>query len=514
MAIQPFNQPQFGMQQQQQGQQPQTKRQRGTGFTNIGRMLGANVGAGQQMAQQVGKNIGAQAGQVQQGALKSQQAFKTGFEAAKEKGLEDISKVSGLAGQVGEAGQVGTNLSGMSEEEAKKLGQKFAETQYTGPMGLEGQVGQRAQSLKGLGQQALTGQRELIGSTLARRGPYTRGQSLLDVSLVGQDKAAQEALRASALEAMRTGAQAQQQEAAAKSLAEGAQALIGGDKKTGSLKAEVESQLTKSQENLKEAATKQAEEFIQEGKKFSDALTNLKNNPNDLSKDDIELLKKAEEFGVDLSTQVDSRHADLLKQTLGDISTTGNFTRAGGLYYTPEQQNALRNIQLFGQEKLNVPEFNKNLFASTAEESAKRIKEQHSKNISDIENRLVSNASRFVHPSLSNMFDPSVKRYDFLNPENKGKILQIDPSRPRIDQILLNEIAMYNHHAGTARDNDSRKTAANTRDRLISEYNKYKNEMKVELDRQKFGETLGDYLKSITGNKIIKTPPKKPITIK
>lgn len=361
MAIQPFNQPQFGMQQQQQGQQPQAKRQRGTGFTNIGRMLGANIGAGQQMAQQVGKTIGAQAGQVQQGALKSQQAFKTGFEAAKEKGLQDIGKVSGLAGQVGETGQVGTGLSGMSEEEAKRLGQQFAETKYTGPMGLEGQVGQRAQSLKGLGQQAITGQRELIGSTLARRGPYTRGQSLLDTSLVGQDKAAQEALRASALEAMRTGTQAQQQEAAAKSLVEGAQALIGGDQQKGSLKAEAEKQLLGGMGAIEEAGKKQAESFSKEAGRVQelmagtakDASGNLITSESQLSEEDKNLIENINRFmpkGMEGLEDLYVTDENRRKAILGDISSKLSMD-VGGKKYEGGQKEALRNLALLTRQE-------------------------------------------------------------------------------------------------------------------------------------------------------------------
>jgi hypothetical protein len=359
MAIQPFTPPQFSAQQQEQ--QPQAKRQRGTGFTNIGRMLGANIGAGQQMGQRLGEVVGSQAGKVKEGVEKSAQQFRTGYEEAKKEGLGTIGRVGGLIGQVGDegkvqSGEVGTGISGMSEEEAKKLGEQFANVKYAGPTQIGGQIGSRASALKGLAQGALTGQRNVLGSALGRTGPYSRGQSILDTALLGQDIAGQQAIRAANLEAARTAAMAQQQEQVAQNLAQQAQGLLGtGQPKSSSLKSQIEGKMLEAESGISEAAKKQAEQYYEEGSEFTKLLNKIASSTTEEPLEYSELTEKQKELleggygklGLGNIEQMSGLTSDEKKSVLNTL--TQGFARQPNVSrFEQGQREALRNLQLLG----------------------------------------------------------------------------------------------------------------------------------------------------------------------
>jgi hypothetical protein len=378
MAIQPFTPPQFGAQQQEQ--QPQAKRQRGTGFTNIGKMLGANIGAGQQMGQKIGQVVGSQAGKVKEGVEKSAQQFRTGYEEAKKEGLGTIGQVGSLVGQVGEGGKIGSGISGMSEEEAKKLGEQFANVKYAGPTQIGGQIGTRASALKGLAQGALTGQRNVLGSTLGRIGPYSRGQSILDTTLLGQDIAGQQAIRAANLEAARTAAMAQQEEQVAQNLAKQAQGLLGtGQPRSSSLKSEIEGKMLEAEGKISESAKKQAQDYYSDAQRLQKLMTDIndkKFDPSKITEKDIELINRMEDFGINTEMYIDPRErfAELSKNVLADIAAKGNVTYAGQSKISKDQESALKNISLM--QKKEAPkseEFKTNLFKDTEGEVADQL---------------------------------------------------------------------------------------------------------------------------------------------
>lgn len=180
--------PQFGQQVGaiDAGQQVQQKGPQGSGsFTNLQKILGANVGAGTQMAQRVGQTAQQQAGQVsklqeqaktpvqqtlQQEKTKQSEAEKIGQAVQAAKSTEDINKVIGT---------YGANISGLTG----------------GTQNLE----QAGQTLINLGAKAGTGLAGLqttgrqLGSEAGRAGllqqlykkpTYTKGMSALDQALM------------------------------------------------------------------------------------------------------------------------------------------------------------------------------------------------------------------------------------------------------------------------------------------------------------------------------------------
>lgn len=353
MAIQPFTPSQFNTQQQES---VQPKRQRGTGFTNIGRLLGANIGAGQQMGQRIGQTIGSKAGEIGTGVGESFKQFQAGRETGLAGAKKKIEEIGSYGSQIGEGGEVSGGISGLTEEQAKKAGEEFASAKYTGPTELAGGFGKKAAALKELGQGALGSQRSILGSTLAQKGPYTKGQSLLDVSLLGQSKEAQQAIRGSALEAMRAATQAQQKEQIAKNLAQSAKELVGGDQEKGALREEAEKKLLTGESAIQEAAKKQAEQYYKEAGTVQNLMNKITSGTitdySELSQDELQALDKLGTYGLTNIEQIAALDPNQLKSVFNTLSQ-GYANQPGISKFLNGQQEALRNLALLrGQKEL------------------------------------------------------------------------------------------------------------------------------------------------------------------
>jgi hypothetical protein len=383
---------------QLQEQQPMGKRQAGTGFTNIGRILQANVGAGQQMGQQIGASMGAQAGMVKAGAEQSAKQFKQQTEEAKNKALADIRN-AGQYANVG-VGQLPGTLSGMTDKEASDYYEKMKNASYSGGMGM-GNINQlqaQAGGLIGMGKAGMggqLGQRELLRSMVAQGGPYSRGQSILDATLLGQNRAAQQAIQAGTQQALQAG-----QDVGSK-IAEAGQ--IGQQ-----AKSEVELQkqkttqgLLSSLQNIKSEAEKQATDVTGEGARLKDILSQYAADEKNvvLSDADKEILGNIEKFGIDPNLLVMTNDEAVNKQILNNIINSANLSGAGKYKYTDEQQRAAKNLALMtGQtdvaKGIEESKFNQNIF-SGANSAIKSTTKQPT----DVRNQLIKDLN--LDPNVS-----------------------------------------------------------------------------------------------------------------
>lgn len=190
------NQPQPPQQQGpvQANQSPLGRKTQGTGFTNLSKVLGANVRSniGQTFGSALGRNIQGQ--QQQFGKVRSQfqqGAAQNTLDTEQNKQLRQ-QQLQGLVapGQVSTAETTGTY--NVSPEIAETFA-KFRGGQYTGPKELEGSGALMAQGqqLQGLGQQFGTqaGRFGLLKQTIAR-GPYAQGQQRLDDLLLSSQRQA------------------------------------------------------------------------------------------------------------------------------------------------------------------------------------------------------------------------------------------------------------------------------------------------------------------------------------
>lgn len=384
--FQQFQQPQQQKQFQDQDQdlQPVGKRQKGTGFTNIGRILGANVGAGERMGRQVGQAIGAKAGQAQAGVTQAQEQFQT----EKAKGL---AEATGAIEGVGKYLEDTAGLAGMSEEQAKAARERFLKQgQYAGPKGLEqeAQLRARAEALGNvatMGMAGRGGRQQLARSIVAGPGMYTRGQSVLDTALLGQSAAAQKAIEEGTRQAVGT------QQDITKSIASAQEQAKATESALGKQKAEVAKKVGEQFEQVGAEGEKAAQQFADDINRFKQLLTAEKSTDKDgnvIYKDpvtkniinvtdrDRELVSNPEQFGLSGSIELDRfsgeinpEYENLTKGVLGDIASQGAFTYQKGMRrYTPEQEAIARNLALFkGETPQEYKPFETDIFKTSGE---------------------------------------------------------------------------------------------------------------------------------------------------
>ena len=199
---------------------PPAVAQRGTGFTNIGKILQANVGGRTAQAvtsgvQQVGQKAGQAIGQARQ-------QFGQAMQKADIGSPEQQKELQGVLSRVQQGGQP-------TEAEVTKFGQ-YLKGQYTGPMSLsqagDQTLGMQAQQAQQLGQFLGTpqGKGALLERFAAGAGQkYSAGQKMLDLALLGQQGSSQ-ALRQARQQALSVAGQYQTAEQAAQTQAQEAQA--------------------------------------------------------------------------------------------------------------------------------------------------------------------------------------------------------------------------------------------------------------------------------------------------
>ena len=329
---------------------PEGRRQKGTGFTNIQNLLQANVGAGGVMGAGIASGLGQKAGQLRQDVQSAGQQFGQQYLQQKDKTLGQGGSVAGIGGYLtGEQ-----DVSGLSEEEAKKLGKDLAEAQYTGPTELANQQNllSRAgnvQALSTLAGMGGIGQGRLLQGSATRRGAYTRGQGLLDQYLIGQDVGAQQAIREASAQAAGAAQQAQTGVDVAAQQAEGLKASIEAQKE--STKQEVLKALAGSEE----AATQSAKQYLAQAERIKNALSAMAGGDGipleELNSEDLAALQNLQAYGIDPATVTT---ADDLSNLLKGISSSA-LTQFSGQkrYLTDAEQKAARNLALIsGQQDI------------------------------------------------------------------------------------------------------------------------------------------------------------------
>jgi len=364
MPIITNQQPNAMQQQDPQQASPQGRRQRGTGFTNIRNLLQANVGAGGVMGAGLASGLGQKAGQLSRDVQTAGQQFGQQYQQQKEKTLGQGGSVAGIGGYL----TGGQDVSGLSEEEAQRLGKGLAEAQYAGPtelanqqslLGRAGNV-QALSTLAGLGG---IGQGRLLQGSATRRGAYTRGQGLLDQYLVGQDVGAQQAIKAASAEAAGAAQQAQTSADVAAQQAEGLKTSIEAQKES------TRQEVLKALAGTQEQATQGAKQFLAQADRIKQAITSMGGekgiNLDQLNDEDLALLRKLSEYGID---EAELTEADDLSGLLKQIAASGNVGFTGQQRYgTDAEQRAARNLALLsGQgdvaKKISETEFDPKVF--------------------------------------------------------------------------------------------------------------------------------------------------------
>lgn len=337
----PINQP---TQQQQIDEGEAKKRQRGTGFTNINRILGANVGAGQRMGSAIGGQLGQQAEQVRKGIEQGQSQFEAGLKEGTSKEKQKIGAAEGAVSGIMQPTPTAPTVN------YQDIGNALRGAEYTGPTNIQDiqQQQQRAANLASLGRLSglSGGQEQLLRTQVAGRGRYGLGQSALDAMLLGKE--GQKQLEAARSQTGAVASQAGQSEAMAQSQAQAAQSAIEANKLATLQK------IQKEYGGIDEKGAEQAKQFVSdvnELKKLFDprnftqeqlGLIQQGKNPEALK-----LLERAEagEFGdiKGLMGQLYAGDKNSLQSTLNAIVNSIN-PQVGGRYYKDQQQTQAQHL--------------------------------------------------------------------------------------------------------------------------------------------------------------------------
>lgn len=292
------------------------KRQRGTGFTNIQRILGANVGAGQQMAGSIAGGI-TSAGQQTMGKLgEAEQKFQTGFQKAVSPIAGTAASAASLARGPGESVEDYSKRLASSGVDYAKIGQMVKQMQYTGPKGYEGVGGLLGSAIGASKLGGFTGseagQRLLLNQFVGGRQGYTKGQSALDQMLLGQSGEAQRQLQQARQSISGIPSEVLRSTEAASRLASGMQHGIEEQK------SELEKNIQTSIGELQETGKRAAEQYSKEVSRLSELF----------SSDDGS--KKIGKIMTDQGTVFDPRQAEIDKKLLQNLQKYGIDVKALG----------------------------------------------------------------------------------------------------------------------------------------------------------------------------------------
>ncbi len=202
-------------------QQPQnkqnTRRERGTGFTNLKRILGANVGAGEKIGSAIGGIVGNRTNQFQTQTQSGLQNFKTKADSAmgeaksalapgevySREGSEIFERTPGMSDEDFNTGKAAADtayrqrIAGL-ETPTDEQANTFSNAAYAGPKDVENRQGltQTGQSLRGLGSSLgrSSGRFGMLKS-IAAPGPYGLGSRSLDNALLGTSKSGLSAIQ-------------------------------------------------------------------------------------------------------------------------------------------------------------------------------------------------------------------------------------------------------------------------------------------------------------------------------
>lgn len=191
---------------------PQTQQPKGSGFVNLGRILGANVNNRLSSAINQGLNKGSdevKSNLQQIGGQFQNQANQANLASDQNKAVRDQALLN--------IGQGNTNI----DDKLKSQFEQFRSGQYAGPTELDptrtAQVSNKAQELQSYGKSLQgTGDKSGVLQAFAGKGNYTQGEQKLDSLLLGKGPNAKENLAAGRKATQGLGQQiAQQQNAAA-----------------------------------------------------------------------------------------------------------------------------------------------------------------------------------------------------------------------------------------------------------------------------------------------------------
>ena len=401
--------PASGVAASQQTQQSTQPKRKGTGFTNLARILQASQGS--KLGQAVAGGITGQAQQVQSGVRSAQEQFRKEAKTEAEKLNEE--KRTNIIKTASETGELGENDQG--------LFQTFLSGEYKGPMQLanQQQLAAQAQQAENLGRLASgvgsrsgtdQGGRQELLRRFAGGADYTSGQRKLDESILARDKeanlaAAARQTRGVAEQAQRAGltaqAEAQQYKNLAKIFAKKTRDDILAAKEPVSNELDIQLQAIKDKEDAKS-------KFYDNLNKEIAISDTLKESP-ELKKQRLNsLLVSAKESGY------------ISEQDLADLTTSVDMTKTEPYIQTQGKINSLTSE--IDDIWKRLYQSNQGWYGTERQKEAQRLEKRRNDLIQQREDE-IANLSALKVPISSNLLDRAIQSGIDLNQLTKDSSL-------------------------------------------------------------------------------------------
>ena len=334
------------------------KRKIGTGFTNINRILKANVGAGQQMAGKIAQGVQTAGQNVQTQLGQSQQKFKEGFAQSTTPVLGSIAQAGGLVKQPGETDEQYANRIKNSQINYSEIGRQVSGAKYGGPSSIEDSnklLGSAVSAGKlGLLSSSGLGQQQLVKQFVAGRQGYSKGQGALDQLLLSQSPEAQRQFQ----EARQSVSNIPQniRESILSSAAQAQSAEKGIEEE----KTKVLKDIQSSAIGIEERAKQQAQSYSNKAKRLAELLGDETlfgmakgekgtQYSGEQAEIDRQLLKNLKDFGIDVNATMYTSDKDNAIKQLKEIAQSGQTNV--NTRYSDAQREALKRLSEFQQDQ-------------------------------------------------------------------------------------------------------------------------------------------------------------------
>lgn len=365
-----------------------SQKQKGTGFTNIGKVLNANQGVGEKLGQKIGGGLSDQANSVREGIQSSQNKFTNQMGTAAGQANNAINAGATYARQAGENDSDYANrVSAGQNVDYSQIGKNLASAAYSGPMGLENanQLNSQASNTAALGRLAgnSAGQSQLLRSQVAQRGNYTTGQNALDSLLLGQG--GQKAVQTGRASTNGINQLSNNAILNANNQANVTQSAI--DKSKVNAIQGLQNSLTGAGDEtsnnilgLNTLAKNQAKDFQDKSSRLGQIVRG-EINPSDMTEDDLNLVNSAGDYGIDLGSNLYRKGDDAagINSALGQLGQVSSDL--GSSRYIGNQQNAAQNLaKLLGdtqsQKEIADNKFDSDAFKTKESDALKSMNDQ------------------------------------------------------------------------------------------------------------------------------------------
>lgn len=390
------NQPQQpGQPQDNTEQNSQNRKQQGTGFVGIGKMLNANQGAGQKEGAAIGSGLQNKAGDIAKGIQQGQAGFQAGMNQSVQTANNTINQGKQVQKQENESdadyqARIAGAAPNASPTNYAELGKNVQNASYTGPSGLANanQIQAQAASAGALRNLAgnTAGQAQLLRNMVAQRGNYSTGQNALDSLLLGQG--GQQAVQQGKTSLNGVENQATNATQNASNQANANSTAIATNKLN--LLQNIQNQLNGTGDaatggitGINTQATNQSKDYNAQGARLSALLRGedpdhpgMKLTPDqmkNLNPKDLDLINNMDQYGLNSNENIYGGSASTdYNNVLGQLTQNANLNQTNGRY-TGNQGAAANNLATFlGDQsagKINANPFEDKLFSSVTNQN-------------------------------------------------------------------------------------------------------------------------------------------------